>query len=173
MKSRRARRPLLLRPLPAGSCSSACFGRELPDISGCQEVYHRLVAFLYGEQLRDSHMSASARSPSRCLPHLLPERSLLVSLSAAVAEEMLPRLVYRPACTAAPPALVVVSVSKRFYVRPHWRVSGLQSLEPGCHRLHIVHWDGSLVSSFAFQSIAVVLTAFVGLPLSLRRRLCF
>ena len=52
-------------------------------------------------------------------------------------------------------------------------MSGLHSVEPGCQRLHTVHWDGSLASSFAFQSIAVVLTAFVGLPFSLRRRLCF
>jgi len=164
---------LLLRPLPGGSCSSARFGRELPDTSGRQEVHHHLVAFLYGEKLRDFHVSASARSPSSCLPHLLPERSLLVSPLAVVAEEILLHLGYRPASAAAPPALVVVSVSELFYTRPHWRVSGLQLVEPGCQRLHTVHWDGSLVSCIAFQSIAVVLTAFLGLPLSLRCRLCF
>ena len=46
MKSRRARQPLLLRPLPAGSCSSTRFGRELPETSGRQELDHPLVAFL-------------------------------------------------------------------------------------------------------------------------------
>jgi hypothetical protein len=58
------------------------------------------------------HVSASSCSPSRCLPHLLPERSLRVFPSAAVAEEMLLRLDYRPASAAAPPALVVVSVTE-------------------------------------------------------------
>jgi len=90
MKSRRARRLLLLRP----------FGRELPDISGCQEVHHRFIALLRGEQLRDLHVSASARSPSRCFPHLFPERLLLVFPSAAVAEEMFPPLGRRPASAA-------------------------------------------------------------------------
>jgi hypothetical protein len=68
MKSRRARRLLLLRT----------FGRELPDISSYQEVHHRFIALLHGEQLRDLHVSASARSPSRCFPHLFLERFLLV-----------------------------------------------------------------------------------------------
>jgi hypothetical protein len=71
-----------------------------------------LFAFLYGEQLRDFHMSASPSSPSRCLPHRLPERSLLVSPLAAVVEEMLPRLGYGRASATAPPALVVFSVSE-------------------------------------------------------------
>ena len=33
---------------------------------------------------------------------------------------------------AAPPAFVVISVSEPFQVRAHWRVPGLQSVEPGC-----------------------------------------
>jgi hypothetical protein len=107
-----ARRLLFLRPLPAGSSSSVHLGWELPDISSRQEVHHRFIALLHGEQLRDLHVSASARSPSCCLPHLLPERSLLVTPSAAVAEEMLLRLGYRPASAAAPPAPVVVSLSE-------------------------------------------------------------
>jgi len=90
------------------------FGRELPDIGGSQEVHHCLIALLHGEQLRDLHVSASARSPSRCFPHLFPERFLLVSPPAAVAEEMLPRLGNRPTSAAAPPAFVVVSVSELF-----------------------------------------------------------
>ena len=83
MKSGRARRFLLL--------LLRTFGRELPDIGSYQEVHHCLIALLHGEQLRDLHVSASARSPSRCFLHLFPERFLLVSPSAAVAEEMLPR----------------------------------------------------------------------------------
>ena len=91
------------------------FGRELPDIGSYQEVHHRLIALLHGEQLRDLHVSASAHSPSRCFPHLFPVRFLLVFPSAAVAEEMLPRLGYRPtSAAAAPPAFVVVSVSEPF-----------------------------------------------------------
>jgi len=93
--------------LPAGTCSSARFGQELPDISGRQEVHHRLVAFLYGEQLRDFHVLASARSPSRRFSHFFPERLLLVLPSAAVAEEMVPRLGC-PTSAAAPPAFVII-----------------------------------------------------------------
>jgi hypothetical protein len=113
MKSRRSRRLLLLHPLPTGSCSSARFGRKLPDISGRQEVHHRFVSFLHGEQLRDLHVSASAHFPSRRFSHLFPDRFLLVFPSAAVAEEMFPRL-GRPASATAPPAFVVVSVSEPF-----------------------------------------------------------
>jgi len=108
------------------------FGWELPDIGSYQEVHHHPIALLHGEQLRDLHVSASARSPSRCFPHLFPEHLLLVSPSAAVAEEMLPRLGHRPASTATPQAFVVVSVSEPFLVRSHWRVSRFQSVEPGC-----------------------------------------
>jgi hypothetical protein len=108
-----ARRPLLLRPLPACSSSSACFGQEFPDISGPQEVHHCLFTFLCGEQLRDFHLSASARSPSRHFSHLFPERLVLVFPLAAVAEEMFPRLGH-PASAATPPAFVIVSVSEPF-----------------------------------------------------------
>ena len=107
MKSGRARRLLLLLLLLLRT-----FGRELPEVSSRQEVHHHFVALLHGEQLRDLHVSASARSPSRGFVHLFPERLLLVSPSAAVAEEMLPRLGYRPASAAAPPAFVVVSQSE-------------------------------------------------------------
>jgi hypothetical protein len=65
---------------------------ELYDVSGRQEVHYRLIALFHGEQLRDLHVSASARSPPRCFPHLFPERSLLVFPSAAVAEEVFPCL---------------------------------------------------------------------------------
>jgi hypothetical protein len=44
------------------------FGWELPDIGSYQEVHHRLIAFLHGEQLRDLNVLASARSRSRCFP---------------------------------------------------------------------------------------------------------
>jgi hypothetical protein len=106
MKSERAHRLLLLLP--------RTLGQELPDIGSHQEVHHRLIALRHGEQLRDFHVSASARSPSRCYRHLFPERFLLVSQSTAVVEEMLPRLGYRPTSAAAPPASVVVSVSEPF-----------------------------------------------------------
>jgi len=117
MKSRRARRLLFLRPLPAGSYSSVHFGRELPDISSRQEVHYRFIALLHGEQLRDLDVSASACSPPSHFSHLFPEHFLLVFSSAAVAvtaEEMFPRLGHRPASAAAPPALVIVSVSEPF-----------------------------------------------------------
>jgi hypothetical protein len=108
MKSRRARQPLLLRPLPTGSASFVHLAWEPPEISSLKEVHRRSFAILQGEQLGDLDLSASARSPSHCLPHLVPEPSLLVSLSAAAGEEMLTRLGYHPASAAAPPALVIV-----------------------------------------------------------------
>jgi len=171
MKSRRARQPLLVWALPAGSCSSTRFRQELVDISGRMEVHHRLVAFLDGEQLRDFHVSASARSPSSRFSHLSPQCLLLVFPSAAVAEEMFPRLGC-PGSTATPPPFVIVSVSELFKVCAHWRVSGLQLVDSRCPRLHANHRDGSLAPSLAFQPVAMTLAAFVGLPLSLRRRLC-
>jgi hypothetical protein len=68
-----------------------------------------LVAFLHGKQLRNLHMSASARFPACGLSQRLPERHLLVFPSAAVAEVMLPRL---ECAGSALPACVVLSVSK-------------------------------------------------------------
>jgi hypothetical protein len=156
MKSQKERPPAL---------TLHSLGQKLPDISGCQ-IFHR-------EQLRDLHVSASARSPSRCFPHLFPERFLLVFPSAAVAEEVFPCLGRRPTSTAAPPAFIVASVSESFQVRSYWRMPALQSVELGCQGLHTIHWDESLTPSFAFQSVAIMFATFVGLPLSLRCRLCF
>jgi hypothetical protein len=68
------------------------FGRELPDVSSRQEIHHCLVALFHGKQLRDLHVSASARFPARHLSHRFPERFLLVSPPAVVAEEVLPRI---------------------------------------------------------------------------------
>jgi hypothetical protein len=109
-------------------------GQQLPDIRGRQEVHHHCITLFHGEQLRDLHMSASARAPSQCFPHLFPERFLLVLPSAAVTEEVFPRLGQGRLHTsaAAPPAFVVVSESDSFQVRPYWRVPALQSVEPGC-----------------------------------------
>jgi hypothetical protein len=160
MKSQtRNRQLLLLRPL----------GRELPDISSRQKVHHRIIALFHREQLRDLHMSASARSPSHYIPHLFPQCSLLVFPSAAVAEEVFPRLGLgrRLTSAAVPPTFVAISVSEPFQVRAHWR---LQSVEPGCQRLHTIHSDRSLAPSFAFQPVAVMFAAFIGLPLHLCRR---
>jgi len=72
-----------------------------------------LVTILDGEQLSDFHVFASARSPSRRFSLFYPGRLLLVSTSAAVAEEMFPRL-GRPASAAAPPAFVIVRVPDLF-----------------------------------------------------------
>jgi len=60
--------PRALSPLP----TATSLGRKLPDFSVRQEVHHRLVALFYGKQLRDLHMSASARFPARRLSHRLP-----------------------------------------------------------------------------------------------------
>jgi hypothetical protein len=89
-------------------------GRELPNIGGYQQVYHRFISLLHGDQLRDLHMSVSARSLSCRIPHLLSECCLLVFLSAAVAEEMLPHLAYRPTSAKTPREFVIVSVSEPF-----------------------------------------------------------
>jgi hypothetical protein len=59
-------------------------------------------------------MTASACSPPSRFSHLFPEDFLLIFQSAAVAEEMLPRLGRAPATTAAPPAFVVASLSEPF-----------------------------------------------------------
>jgi len=125
------------------------FGRQLPDIRSDQEVQHRLIALLHGEQLRDLHVSASAHSPSRYFLHLFPRRPLMVFPLAAVADEILPGLGYSPATAAAPPALVVISLSKLFLVCSHWRVSGFQFVGPGCQLCRNIHWDGFLSPSFA------------------------
>jgi len=85
------------------------FGRKFPDLSGRQKVPHRLVALLYGEELSDLHVPASARFPACCLSHCFPESLLLVFPSAAVAEEVLPRLGHSP---STPPAFVVVLVAE-------------------------------------------------------------
>jgi len=66
--SEAAPEPQALSPLhPATS-----IGRKLPDLSGRQEIHHRLVALFYGKELRDLHVPASARLPARRLSHRLP-----------------------------------------------------------------------------------------------------
>ena len=52
--------------------TATSFGWKLPNLSGRQEVHHRLVALFYGKKLRDMHVSASARFPARRLSHRLP-----------------------------------------------------------------------------------------------------
>ena len=86
--------------------------RELPNVRGRQKVHHRLVTYLHGKQLRYLYLPTPARFPARCLPHV-PELLLLVFPTAAVTEEMLPRLGRRP---SAPPALVVLPVSEPFEI---------------------------------------------------------
>jgi len=130
-ESRGARLLQFLHPFPAGFYSSVCFGWELPNFSSHQEVHHHFIAYLHGEQLRDLRVSASACSPPSHISQLFPEHRLLVFQSAAVAEEMFPRLGCHPSCTAAAPIFLIVSVSKPFQLCAHWSVSGLQSVEPG------------------------------------------
>jgi hypothetical protein len=110
-KSRTACQPIHLRPLPTSTCSSTRFGWQFPDISGRQKVYHRLVAFLYREQFRDFHVSATAHSLSRLFSHLFPAHLLQVFRSAAVAKDMFPCLGCPDSCTTSL-GFVIVLVSQ-------------------------------------------------------------
>jgi hypothetical protein len=71
-----------------------------------------LVALFYGKQLRDLHVSSSARFPVRRLSHCHPWCFVLVSPTAAVVEEVFPRLGRHPASATAPPAFVVISLAE-------------------------------------------------------------
>ena len=115
-------------------------------------------------------MSASARFPACGISHCLPEYCLRVFPSAAVADEMLPRLY----CSlSAPPAYVVLSMPKLFSVRSSRGMPAHQSIEPCSQWLHACHWDGSVASGIALQRIAVVLGAPLSLPHCLCRRSSF
>jgi hypothetical protein len=103
--------------IPALCSTHHSLGWELRDISSCQEVHHRSIALLRGKQLSDLHVSASARSPFRCLPHRCPEYFLLVFPPAAVAEEVLLRLGHPP---FTQPAFVFLSATELFSVGAHW-----------------------------------------------------
>jgi hypothetical protein len=130
-------------------------GWELPDISRRQEVHYCSITLLHREQLRDLHVSASVRSPAHCLPRRFPERLLLVFPSAAVVEEVFPCL-DRSTSTAAPPAFVVVLLLEPFQVCTYWRVSGLQSIEPG-RLARAARWKCPLVSGcYTFSSAFVI-----------------
>jgi hypothetical protein len=59
--SNAAPKPQALSPLHP----TTSIGWELPDLSGRQDVHHRLVALFYGKELRDLHVPASARSLAR------------------------------------------------------------------------------------------------------------
>jgi len=110
-------RPLPPLPTPESASAPAPYrassGRELPDFSSRQELNHHLVALFFGKQLRDLHMSASARFPACRFSHLLLQCLLLVSPPAAVAEQVFPGLDCA-ASAAAPPAFVVLSVADPF-----------------------------------------------------------
>jgi len=112
---------------------------------------------------------ASARFPACCLSHCYPQCLLLVIPSAAVAEEVLPRLGHSP---STPPAFVVVSVAKPHYVDSSGRMPGLQSVEPGGQQFHACHRDRSLGPRLALECVAEVLAALVGLPPRLHYRPC-
>ena len=115
-QNKKEKKRKMQRSMPAAAAppSLPSFGRELPDCSRCQEVHHRLITFVSGKQLRDLHVSASARFPARRLSHRFPQGFLLVSPPAAVAEEVFPRLGRRPASTAAPPAFVILTMAEPF-----------------------------------------------------------
>jgi hypothetical protein len=115
-------------------------------------------------------MSASARFLACGLSHCLLERHRLLFPSAAVAEEMLPRLYCSP---SAPPAYVVLPMPKPLLVRSSRGMPTLQSIESRGQWLHPCHWDGSLASGFALQPITVVLGAPLGRPIRLRRHSSF
>ena len=70
-KKRRYTPPPLSQPLRLLHTAPSS-GWELPDFSSRQEVHHRLVALFHGKQLRDLHVSASARFPARRFSHRLP-----------------------------------------------------------------------------------------------------
>jgi len=110
-RKRKRKRETAIPAIPALCSAHHSLGRELPDFSICQEVHHRFIALLHGKELRDLHVSASARFPSRCLPHRYPEYFLQVFSPAAVTEEVLPRLGHPP---FAPPAFVVLSATESF-----------------------------------------------------------
>jgi len=81
------------------------------------------------KELRNLHMSASARFASCSLLHRLPERCLLAFATAALVEEMLPRL----QCPAsAPLAFVVLLVSEQLLVCSSRCMPTLQSIESCC-----------------------------------------
>jgi len=152
--------PQALSPLPA----SNPFGQNVPDLGGCQDVHHRLVALIYGKMLWDLHLSAYARVPSRGLSHCLPELFLPVLLLAAVAEEVLPRLGHCPSTLLA---CVVISVARPFQVDSSGRMPWPESAEHGSQQLYACHRDRSLGPCLALESVPEVLAALVGLTLSL------
>ena len=129
-------------------------GWKLPDIGSYQEGHHPLIALLHGEQLRDLQVSASARTPSCCNPHLFQ----------SVFCWSLLRLQWWKRCshvwaTVLPPPLHCQHSSAsqcqtRFRYIPkvhsHWRVSTFQWVEPGYQWCRTIHWDGSLAPRFAF-----------------------
>jgi hypothetical protein len=85
-KEKNGYKPTAAAPAPESASAPApyrhSFGRELPDFSSRQEVHHRLIALFHGKQLRDLHVSASARFPACHLSHRFPECFLLVSTSS-------------------------------------------------------------------------------------------
>jgi len=110
-KKRKTQRSM---PAAAAPPSLLSFGRELPDVSRRQEVYHHLITFVSGKRLRDLHVSASAHFPARRLSHRFQQCFLLVSPPAAVAEEVFLRLGRCPASTAAPPAFDVLTMAEPY-----------------------------------------------------------
>jgi len=61
--------PQALSPLRTAPSS---FRWELPELTGSQEVHHRLVALSHGKKHKDLHVPASARFAARRLSHCFP-----------------------------------------------------------------------------------------------------
>ena len=141
---------------------AASFGRRVPDLSGRQEVHHRLFGLFYCYKLGNLHVPASARFPACCLSLSLAECLLLVVPSAAVAEEVLPRLGHSP---STPPVFIVISVAKPLWVDSSGCMPGLQSVERGGQRLYACDGDRAFGPHRALESVPEVLAALVGLPL--------
>jgi hypothetical protein len=143
------------------------FERKFPDLSGPQEVHHHLAALLYGKQLKDLHVLASARFLACSLSHCLPECCLLAFQSSAVAEEVLPCLRHSP---STPPGFSVISVAEPLQVHFSGHMQGLQMVQRGCQLFYACHWERSFGLRIALQSVTAVLSALVTFQLRLRSR---
>jgi len=115
--------PLHLRTPPSPSSSPSSLYLRTPAVAqssaklsggaGEKRIFpphhHRLIALFHGKQLRDLHVSASARFPAHHLTHCLPECFLLVSPPAAMVDEVLSCL---DRCPFTSPAFIIVSVAE-------------------------------------------------------------
>ena len=88
----------------------------------------------------------------------------MVSPTAAVAEQVLPRLGH---CPSTPPAYVVISVAEPFLIDCSGRMPRIQSVERVGQRLLAYHQDTPVSPRLDLESVAEVPAALVGLPFRL------